>query len=658
MSTAEAEEEVDYNSPSGRARYWQAEFKAAREYLEKWREGGDKIIKRFLDTREDEAFSLQGRTRWNLFTSNTQLLMAMLYGALPRVAVSRRFADANDDVGRVAGETMERLLNTDIEREDDNFSTALGDALNDWLLPGGGFIRLRYVAEFETRQVEAQLGENGEVLAEAYEEEAKTREDVETDYVHWRDVLWSPARVWRDVRWIAFKTEMSRRQLVERFGEKIGKAVPLNSKMSTRKEGDEKKLLPWGRADVWEVWDKENGRRVCWYVEGMSYTLDEKEDTLGLEGFWPCPKPLMANLTTTRLIPRADYAVAQDLYEEIDSVSTRITLLERAIRVVGLYDKRSGELQNLLQNTNQNEMVPVDKWAAFAEKGGIKGSIEWLPLQEVVGALMTLRDYRRELIDALNQIIGLSDIMRGQATTPGVTATEQGIKARFGSVRVQRYQDEFARFATDAQKLRAEIISKHFSPETILERANCEFTADAALAPQAVELIKSKFAQYRIEVKSEALSMTDFAQLKSERMEYLTGLSAFMQAAAPMMADMSQRPYVLKVLQWTMSGLKGSAQIEGILDQAIAAAEQAAQQAAMNPPQQQPDPKMLTQQLKGQQDLAKVQAELQADLIRTQAEAQADAQREQNQAVWNTREAAQKAMISRAMKPAEMNGGV
>jgi hypothetical protein len=65
-------------------------------------------------------------------------------------------------------------------------------------------------------------------------------------------------------------------------------------------------------------------------------------------------------------------------------------------------------------------------------------------------------------------------------------------------VRVQRRQDEFARFASGLQRDQGEIICNLFDPETIVERSNIGQTPDAEHALEAVELLKSDFAQYRI----------------------------------------------------------------------------------------------------------------------------------------------------------------
>lgn len=642
-------------TPSGWARRWQVELSAARKCLEKWHEQGARINKRFRDERERKE---DGDTRWNLFTSTVQTKMATLYGQTPKVSVTRRFADSGDDVARVAALMLERLLNSDIEKDSDTFADAVQNALEDRLLPGLGSVRVRYVAEFEdVGGAPAMLAADGitELAPAVPPTPRKTYECAEADYAHWRDFLWSPARVWNEVRWLAFGNDLSRQQIVERFGEDIGKRVPLNAAKHTEEDGTEKKSTPWDRARVWEIWDKET-RHVFWYVDGFSEVLDEKPDPLGLEGFWPCPRPLLANTTTSTLVPRPDFVLAQDFYDEIDLVSTRITLLERAIRVTGVYDKSATDsVRRVLTESTGNDLYAVENWAMHAEKGGMRGVIDWLPLEQITGALTSLRDYRRELVDALYQVTGMADIMRG-ASDPAETARAQGIKAKFGSVRLQQLQDEVARFASDIQKLKAQIIAKHYDVESIIAYSNIESTPDKGLAQQAAELIKSRIVDYRIEVKPEAVSLTDFAALKQERLEVLAGISSFLQTTAPLAQAMpGSLPFLLQMLQWAVSGLKGSSGIEGVIDQAIAAAQQMPAQGEGG--QQQPDPKLLTQQMKGQQEMAKIQAETQADLVRINAEVEADANRERNQMEFNVREAALKQSISNANRAARPQNG-
>jgi hypothetical protein len=639
QETSDAQQDSFDDSPQGRASRWGVEFAAARKEVERWHKQGEKIVKRFRDDRGER----ERGTRWNLFSSSVQTQAAMLYGQTPRVDVSRRFADPKDDVARVAAEMLERLLNTDIEDDADSYTLALQFALQDWRLPGLGNVRLRYVAEYgQSEAREAITDDEGNELAPAVEAaEEVTNEDVETEYVYWRDQLWSPCRTYHELRWWAFRSEMSRSDLVERFGE-IGKLVPLGAKRNKGRydSADSARSDPWSRAEVWEIWDKE-AREVVWFVDGFGRTLDAKRDTLGLAGFWPFPRPMIANSTTSTMVPVPDFVLAQDLYNEIDEVSTRITTLEKAIRVAGVYDANSKEIQRLLSETSdRNELIPVAGWGAFSEKGGLVGAVAWLPLEQIVMALDKLREYRAELQQALWQITGMGDIMRGQATTAGKTATEAGIQAGFGSVRITAAKDEFARFAGDVQRLKAEIIAKHFRPETIVQRSNVMLTGDAPLAQQAAELIKSKGGLWRVEVKADSVSMADLAGQRSEAGEFVQGLSTFLTAAQPLAATVpGAAPFLLELLGLVMTRFKFADQAEGILDRAIAAAQQSGQQASAPPP---PDPKIQAAQIKAQADQQRLAQEQAFQLQKLQAETIQQDEQQRSQALWNVREEAAK----------------
>ena len=95
----------------------------------------------------------------------------------------------------------------------------------------------------------------------------------------------------------------------------------------------------------------------------------------------------MANPTTSKFMPRADFLMAQDQYAQIDELSTRLKYLIKACKVVGAYDKTSTQLGRIFSEGMENQMIPVDNWAAFAEKGGIKGSMDFVPIDMVAKAI-------------------------------------------------------------------------------------------------------------------------------------------------------------------------------------------------------------------------------------------------------------------------------
>lgn len=651
------------DTPEGWSARWQMELNTARTALKDFYKVAQDVDEALRDEQQDN-----GGKRLCLYQSGHQTIAAQLYGRMPQANATRKFADADDDAARVAAEMLERILNCDIERADDTFAEATRNAMMDWRGPGLGIQRHRYelgpMDQVDPVPAKADPLTGQELAPAVPASEKKSWERVNTDYVHYRDFLWGMgSRTW-PAPWVAFLAQMPREKLVERFGEDIGNKVPLNSKRRDSDGKDSDKSHPWDRADVWEIWHKET-EKVFWVVEGFDQTLDIKEDPLELEGFFPCQRPMMANLTTSKLIPVADYKFAQDLYRSVDTLTTRIGVLAKAVRVAGAYAKEAGTIVEKLVQGGENTLYPVDEWAALMEKGGTQGIIVYLPLEQIVATLTQLRDLRREDIDLIYQVTGQSDLMRGQQTTNG-TPGEAKVKAKFGSVRMQAMQDELARFASDGQRIRAEIICKHFSPETIIEHSNIMRTQDAQYAQAAVQLLQSRFADYRIEVKPEAINLTDFAALKAERMEVLDGIAGFFQRMAPVAQAMGpqSQPFILKMLQVSLAGLKGGSAYESIIDQAIHAAEQAAQQAAANPQQAPPDPKVQAQQLKmqgdqmkGQMDMQKESAKLQGDLVRINAEQEADGKREQVQAYWNTQEANAKALVSHALKPPTPPGG-
>jgi hypothetical protein len=222
-------------------------------------------------------------------------------------------------------------------------------------------------------------------------------------------------------------------------------------------------------------------------------------------------------------------------------------------------------------------------------------------------------------------------------------------------------QDEIARWATDLLRIKGEIVCKQFAPETIYERANVRFMseADQAIAMQAIALLKTDYACYRIEVKPENVALADFASMKQERTEFLGALTTYFQAMAPIVQAMPDAMEdLLDVGAWVAAGIRGSSQIEGVFDRMRAKAKAAAEARKNNPQQAPPDPKVQAEQMKqqtvamqGQQKMQAEEFKLKANLVQGQAEVQNDAMREENQRRSNVQEFAQRQMISAATKP-------
>ena len=619
---------TEYKTPGDKKALWEIELKAGLKAQERWHKRANRVVNRYTagDRADTENFTFQ----LNLFYSNIQTTQAMMFGRLPEISIDRRNTDFGDDAARVASSILQRMLQADIGKPNDQYSTSLKLNLQDRLITGLGVARVRYEMDKETRETAEQLDMNGQVVAEGFSEEVITSERAPLDYVHWRDCAWSPCRTWSELRWFGFKEMMTRDQLVERFGKEMGEAIPLTK--TTRIVEDEslqeEAADSFKRGEVWEIWDKDK-KQVIWYCADYEKLLDVKPDPFGLTGFFPVPRPMASNLTTSAYMPIPDFTMAQDLYNEIDNLETRIAMLTQAVKAVGVYNSAIDGVKRMLVEGVENDLIPVDNWAVFAENGGMQGIIDWLPIETIAGVLNQLIARRNDCKSQLFEISGMSDIMRGAAASAGgpVSATERALEARFASVRIAALQDEFSTYATDLIRLRAEIISKHFSPEQIVKQSNILNTPDGQdqqLIQQAVELIKnSQELVWRVQVRPESVAMVDFAALKQERTEYLMAVSQFLQSSGPLIEkEPASAPMLMEMLKWGLAGFKGSQDIEGVIDRAM---EQMAQKLAQ-PQEQQPDPEAQKMQMQMQLEQTKSQAAMQLEQAKNQGAMQLEQQ--------------------------------
>ncbi len=144
VTSGTIESRKDYkDNPSGQYKYWNEELKASEKNLRHFRQLGSKIVQRYQggtqgsrDARGPDERG--GNFRLNLFHVNVATLESMLYGRVPKIDTSRRHADAEDDVGRVAANLLGRMLNNDVQDNPDTYNSVLKAALQDRLLPGLG----------------------------------------------------------------------------------------------------------------------------------------------------------------------------------------------------------------------------------------------------------------------------------------------------------------------------------------------------------------------------------------------------------------------------------------------------------------------------------------------------------------------------------------
>jgi hypothetical protein len=609
---------------------YMAYITAYEKAFKKWEDRTGKIVKRYRDDAKEYSYGNE-QARFNILWANVQTLVPATFSRLPQPDVSRRFRDS-DPIGRVASLLLERALEFEVRHYPD-YREAMKNSVQDRFLGGRGVAWVRYepITSVQMPLSDDEAGDDPAVIegagADQITDDAPLEQiDDETapvDYVNWRDFGHSVARTWEEVTCVWRRTYLSYAKLCERFGEETAMRVPLdvspedtNSQSSRMKSGQSQMNK---QACIYEIWDKTTQKAV-WLSKAVGELLDEKDDPLGLDGFWPCAKPLYGTITTDTLVPVPDFIQYQDQANELDTISDRIDGLIKALKVRGVYNAEFKELQRLFTETGNNDLIPVKSFQAFSEKGGLKGAIDIVDLTPIAMALQTLFEARANVVDQIHEITGISDIMRGD-TDAAETAAAQGIKARFGSVRLRNTQEDVAIYASELLRLKAQVICSKFTDQTIIQMSSAAqlLPEDQQLVPQAIQMMRSNVVRnFRIEVDADSLVQIDEDAQKQDRVQFLTTMSGFLQQAVPAAQQTPElAPMLLEMMKFGISAFKAGKTLEGMFDSTMEQLQKALAQQAGQP---KPPP----------MEIQKVQAESQARMQEKQAGAQIDMQMEQH----------------------------
>lgn len=671
----------------GETAYYRAIIQQYDKLAEPWHKRGKRIVDRYMDKRSDRQVN---RLKYNILWSNIENLKPAIYARTPKPEVERRFLD-KDPVGRCAADALERTLSYYLHVTP--FGSVMRQTRLDYLLVGRGVPWVRYVPTF--RQIaktdEVQEGEeaplapaagSGQITEDVSPGDDEPLEEIDyedviADYVHWQDFGHNVARTWEEVfvvwRWVY----LTREQMKIR-GFKDWNQIPLDHCDKELKDvaGDDGK-----KASVCEIWDK-NKRRVFWIAKSWPKYLDDREDPLQLDRFFPCSEPMYATLSNDSLIPVPDYAEYQDQAQELDELTNRIGLMQKAVKAAGVYDASQPAIKRLLSEGVENQLIPVDSWAALAEKGGLKNIVELLPMQEIAATLLILYETRDKVLSDLYQITGLSDLIRGD-TKASETATAQQIKSNFINLRLSEKQREMQRLARNTIEIMGNIIARHFTLDTIKRVSGLQLFTDAEkqaihaamtmaqapaippqsasgqsalqgspggapqqpAAPQLPPEIQERLEQpsweqvyallqdnpdrsFRISIETDSTIESDQQEEQAAASQFVTAIGGFLQQAEQAAGNPDVARFLGEMLSWACRRWPISRDLQGSID---ALTEKLAKTAA-NPPPPKPDPEMAKVQQQGeiakaqqQQDAQRFQAETQLEQMKAQMATQAEA---------------------------------
>lgn len=454
----DSEEQGSSKEPRS-SKEWLGAIADAEKAFHTYQEKADNIDKLYAEL-ERLASTTRDR-QFQLFWANISVLGPSVYSRPPVPVVTPRFRDRRP-IPRVASELLERSTIVGFESADiDGVMRLVRD---DMLMQSRGQVWLRYEADGKGDAV---------------------KEKVCIDHADRRDFLHEAARNWQEVGWVAKRSWLTRKEMRKRFSKPSGAAYQ-KADYAIRKDAESEADDGKRKAGVWEIWSKTENK-VIWVTKGVEVVLDEDEPHLTLEGFFPCPRPAYASMQRRSLIPVPDILFYKDQLEEINELTARIAALSEAVKVRGFYPAGAAELgdaiESAIKKTTDNQvLIGISNWAMIGG-GGAKDMIVWLPIDLITTTITNLVVLRKQLIDDVYQITGISDIMRGQ-TEASETLGAQQLKSQYGSVRIRDRQEELVRFARDVTRISAEIMAENFQPKSLLEMSQMELPSDADIAQQ------------------------------------------------------------------------------------------------------------------------------------------------------------------------------
>jgi hypothetical protein len=532
----------------------------------------EKDMKEWMDDAEraEEIYlcnkDKRDKNEFNILHSNVETIVPSIYNSTPRPDIRPRHGNA-DPVAKEVSDALERAISAQID--DNRLDTEIEGSAQDVFVAGLGVVRVKFDADDVPAQtaVDPLSGEEIEVAPASLENER-----VLFEAVSWRDYRYGPCRRFDQRPWEAFRHCISQEDLAEITDGEIADVY-------AREGGESPVENEELDVDVWEIWTKDK-RQVLFVAADRNRVLAIRDDPLGVKGFYSVASPVVPIHAVGKTVPVCPYVVYQKLAEELDVATKRIRGLMKGIKSRALAAGiDAGDLERLAE-ADDNEIIVAANLENLAATGGIDKAVLWWPIEQSITVLRELYVQREQTKQAIYEITGISDIVRG-ASKSGETATAQQIKTQWGSLRVKKMQRLIERQVRDLFVLAAEIITRHFSIKTLQEAAGME------LSPQAQQAL-GNLGRYRIDVESDSTVRADLTRNRQDMSEFLQGTAQFFQVVAPIVAQAPKAAgpitdmYAAFARQFNLGK-----QAEDALEQFVEMAKQASSQ----PPERQPDPR-------------------------------------------------------------------
>ena len=462
------------------------------------------------------------------------------------------------------------------------------------------------------------------------------------DYIHWTDLLFEPARTWAEVRKVARKTHITKKEFKEKFGEDA--YVNYRNAQEAAQEDAEKEINK-GRICVYEVWCKDSNK-VYWLAEGHNEVLKEDEPYLTFDEFFPCPEPLFATLTTG-LIPRPDICFYQDQQETLNQLCQKAQDIARYIKVLSISSSENPELDNILRKPNGTH-IQLSNFQMYLQQGGVKTALEVLSMADHAAILRVLHEAMEQEKQQIYDITGISDIVRGTSRASETLGAQQ-IKTQYAMSRISDRQRKVAKFCRDVVALIAQVIKNHFQSQTMIKMAGVSNDPEIEeYLGGVIDLLRNDTqSDYRIDIETDSTTFADQEAAKQSAIDLTNALGNLFNVLLPHAQAIPQlMPVINEITLYTTSQFEAGREIRGKLEKALTEVEgemeKARQEAKAMEEQQRMSQEQATQQSQ-QQAAAESEVTAQAEAQKLQVEMM----KQQQQKMKDEAELALKAALER-----------
>jgi hypothetical protein len=238
------------------------------------------------------------------------------------------------------------------------------------------------------------------------------------------------------------------------------------------------------------------------------------------------------------------------------------------------------------------------------------------------------------VLQAIYEITGISDIIRGGGTKASESATAQQLKAQYGSMRLRLRQEDISKYIRDLFRIKAELIAENYEPE-ILERIT-----GIEITEEMVEIMRNdKLRSYQIDVETDSTVFDDEEQIKRTRIEFANVMGGYLvQAIEATKAAPELTPIAFQILKFVSGAWKVGRQFEEVIEETEASVMQklqASQQQPQTSPEQQLEQEkiaaeMQREQLKQEGKLADISSRERATAAEIEEKSRASSERVQS----------------------------